>query len=235
VGPLYASVVSGRLDASLATFLAQPRADFMPMILGNHDAFAGDRVWNRLNGDIAAYRLLASAYLLSSRTPFAYYGEDIGMAGGNGLSGDTALRTPMSWTADATTAGFTSGTPFRALSANSSTRNVALQLPDTTSLLQHYRALLNLRKSHPVLAEGNLSLQSAANDPVLEMARESGSECAAIFINFSNASQASQVDTSCDGATFDNWLAAGSVAADAQGRLSVTVPARSALAYGAVH
>ena len=57
--------------------------DRMPLILSNHDSFAGDRVWNQLAGDAGAYKLAAASYLLTSATPFTYYGEEVGMAGDN--------------------------------------------------------------------------------------------------------------------------------------------------------
>jgi glycosidase len=234
--PLYSSVAAGRVDAGLANFLANPLADSMPLIVGNHDAFAGERTWSRLSGDQAAYRLLAASYLLTSRSPFTYYGEDVGLAGGTGLSGDAALRTPLSWTTDSATAGFSTVAPFRALSANSTTQNVATGLNDAGSLLQHYRALLNLRKSYPVLGSGSLSSQSAPGESVLRLTRESATECAAIFVNYASSAQAAAVNTSCASAGFTGLFGVtGNVNADSAGRLTVTVPARSAAALRAVH
>lgn len=235
VGPLYSSVSGGQVDSALVAFLSDPLADRMPLILGNHDGFAGDRVWTRLGGDVAAYRLLSATYLLTSRTPFAYYGEDIGMANGGGLTGDAALRAPMSWTADATNAGFSMVTPFRALSANSTTHNVAVEQSDSASLLRHYRELLNLRKTYPVLADGTRSVQSAANDPVLRLSREDADECAAVLVNFSSASQVASVNTTCAGRSFTAIFGTmGTVAANGSGQLSLNVPPRVALVYQAI-
>jgi alpha-amylase len=95
-------------------FVSAPQT--MATLVSNHDAFAGNRLWNQVQGDAAKYKLAAASYLLLPGTPFIYYGEEIGMANGLNLTGDWALRTPMSWTADKS--GFTSGTAFRNLSSN---------------------------------------------------------------------------------------------------------------------
>ena len=232
IGPLYASAQNGRVDAGLQAFLSDPLADDMPLILGNHDSFAGDRPWNRLNGNQANYKILAASYLLSSRTPFAYYGEDVGMSGGIGMTGDLALRVPMSWTSNAVNAGFTGGTPWRVLSSNSTTQNVGLEEGDANSLLLYYRALLNLRKQHPVLGSGDLAMQSAANEPVLRLTRESATECAAVFVNFSATPQTVAMDTSCANATFTAIFGTtGTTVADGNGDFTRNVPGSSALVF----
>lgn len=77
------------------------------------------------------------------------------MAGASSLSGDHKLRTPMSWSAEPGRAGFTSGAPFRALSANQASQNVQAQLGDPHSLWAFYRDLIGLRQSQPALLTGD--------------------------------------------------------------------------------
>lgn len=157
------------------------------------------------------------------------------MAGGTGMSGDLALRVPMSWTSNATNAGFSPVAPWRGLSSNSTTQNVELEEGDPTSLLRYYRSLLNLRKQYPVLAAGTLSLQSAANDSVLRLTRESVSECIAIAVNFSSAAQPASLDSTCANATFTAILGAtGTLAANASGDFATNVPGKAAVVYRAV-
>ena len=57
-----------------------------------------------LRGDPAAAKLAAFLLLTGPGTPFLYYGEEIGMTG---TKPDERIRTPMRWTADPSTAGFT--------------------------------------------------------------------------------------------------------------------------------
>jgi glycosidase len=141
------------LDQVAQYFVEQPRG--MSGFSSNHDAFAGRRLWDSTRGREEKYRLAAATYLLQNADPpFIYYGEEIGMAGGKGMSGDHKLRTPMSWSADPQTAGFTTSDPFRSLSANSVSNNVDSQRQDTASLWSFYRDILHLRREHPALLSG---------------------------------------------------------------------------------
>jgi glycosidase len=122
-------------------------------MLSNHDSFAGDRVWDQLGGNVAQYKLAAALYLLQPGTPFLYYGEEVGMSAGAGLTGDAKLRSPMSWSA--TSAGFSSNAPYRAMAGNNATQNVAAQTGDPASLLNFYKAMLNLRNTRASIARGD--------------------------------------------------------------------------------
>lgn len=119
-------------------------------ILSNHDSFAGARVADQLDGDRSRLKLAAALYLLQPGVPFIYYGEEVGMRGGVGMSADDSLRTPMCWTDAAGSAGFTSGTPFRALSPGADRANVAVQRADPDSLWCFYQAMLRLRRRRSV-------------------------------------------------------------------------------------
>ncbi len=220
------------VDNGFISQLQSLLTDQMPLILANHDSFAGDRVWNQLNGNEEQYKLAAASYVLASRSPFTYYGEEIGMANGAGLGGDAALRTPMSWTSDSNTAGFSAVAPFRALSANSTTHNVEVETPDPDSLLNTYTGLFSLRKTYPVIGAGNLSVQSQGGDPVLLIVRSAASECAVIAINYSGQNQAGTASTPCVNAAFAGvYGAANSPVADATGDLSLSVAPRTVVVY----
>jgi len=66
---------------------------------------------------------------------------------------DELLRTLMQWSDD-TNAGFTPGTPWQLADSSYQEVNVAMQEGEDTSLLNHYRYLVNLRNQHPVLRTG---------------------------------------------------------------------------------
>jgi glycosidase len=206
----------------------------MPLVLSNHDSFAGDRIWNQLNGNQEQYKLAAASYLLAARTPFTYYGEEIGMEGAAGLSGDAALRTPMSWTSDPNNAGFSAVMPFRELSANSTTQNVELETGDATSLLAYYSELMTLRNTYPVIGAGDLNVQSQGGDAVLLLTRSSANECAIIAINYSDEIQPIGVTTLCANASFDR-VHGGSdtVTADGSGVVAISVAGRAVAVYHA--
>jgi alpha-amylase len=220
------------VDNGFVSQLQLANTDRMPLILSNHDSFAGDRIWNQLNGVEEQYKLAAASYLLASRSPFTYYGEEVGMANGAGLSGDHALRTPMSWTSDPNNAGFSGVTPFRALSANSTTHNVEVETPDVNSILSTYSELFVLRNDYPVIGTGDLSVQSQGGDAVLVLTRCSASECAVIAINYSDQVEAVAASTGFANAVFAGILgAADAPVADASGDLSLSVAARTAVVY----
>ena len=233
-GAILNSARNSTVDSSFVDQLNLARTDYMPLILSNHDSFAGDRIWNQLNGNKEQYKLAAASYLLAARTPFTYYGEEIGLAGAAGLSGDAALRTPMSWTSDPNNAGFSAVMPFRELSANSTTQNVELESVDGTSLLAYYDELMTLRNSYPVIGAGALDVPSLGGDPVLLLVRGSASACAVIAINYNGQDQPVAAMTSCPNAAFDIVFGgSGTVAADASGIVAITVPPRTAIVYHA--
>ena len=229
------SVRNGAVTTGLAAFAGSAEPDRRPMFLSNHDSFAGNRIWNQLGGNAVQYKLAAATYAFGTRNPFMYYGEEVGMAGAAGLSGDPALRTPMSWTANTVTAGFTTGTPFRELSANVATHNVADQDGISSSLLEHYRALLRVRIDYPVTASGTLTLLSAAGEPVLLLRRVQGVDVAIVAINYSGVAQQVSADTGLAGTTFAAAFGStGQSTSDAAGLLTVDVPAQSAVVFATV-
>jgi alpha-amylase len=218
-----------RVPPTMATFLA------------NHDRFAGDRLWDQFGGDTPAYRLAAALLLLQPGVPFVYYGEEIGLAQTTQLRGDPALRTPMSWTADASTAGFTSGTPFRVLSDNVRTHNVAAQQADPGSLLSHYRGLLALRGQRPSLARGSYAHEQV-DGAALAFARDWGqgpeAEQSWVAVNTGAAARSLDLRGLTPGARYApvwHWAAGGvaapGFAADAEGRARLTLPPHAAQVF----
>jgi alpha-amylase len=164
----------------------------MATFVSNHDIFAGRRLWDQLDGDTARYKLAAAGYLLQPGTPFIYYGEEVGQAGAVGLKGDLPLRSPMSWTADARTGGFTTGTPFRPLAPNLATHNAATQLRDPASILNFYKTMLALRNTRPSIARGSFE-HSFADGLVLGFERALGNQRTLVLINYGTATAEARV------------------------------------------
>jgi glycosidase len=222
------------VNGGVLSALSAVDGERLAWILSNHDSFAGDRPWNQLGGDAEAYRLAAAIYLLASRNPFTYYGEEVGMANAAALSGDHALRTPMSWTSDTTTAGFTTGTPFRELSANVASNNVADEEGVAGSLLEYYRTLYALRNAYPVIAGGAVVPLASAGDPVLVLRRQDAEARAVIAVNLSASARQVNVATERANTAFDGVFgAADQRLSDDNGDLTVDVPARSVVVYHA--
>ncbi len=126
--------------------------------LSNHDQ---ERVMSQLGGNIDKAKLAAAIYLTLPGVPFIYYGEEIGMAG---TKPDENLRTPMQWNADAY-AGFSTVWPWYPVNSDYPTKNVAAQLADPNSLLNHYKTLIRLRSAFAALRTGQLGeLMSGARN-----------------------------------------------------------------------
>ncbi|HEV7913759.1 MAG TPA: alpha-amylase family glycosyl hydrolase, partial [Albitalea sp.] len=212
-------------------FLTAPST--MATMVSNHDTFAGQRLFDQVNGNIAQYKLAAATYLLQPGTPFIYYGEEIGMAGAASLSGDWKLRTPMSWTGDTGNGGFSTGAPFRELSANVAANNVAAQSADANSLLAHYKSLIALRKAYPSLAIGTYE-SAIAFGSVMSYQRNLGAERTLVVINYGTTASGSVAlgQLPANAVLTRVWPAGGAdVLADATGHASISLAAQTAAVY----
>lgn len=201
----------------------------MSTMLSNHDGFAGDRAMDQFNGNEAQYRLAAATYLLQPGTPFIYYGEEIGMRGAASLTGDPKLRTPMSWTSSNTGAGgFSTGTPFRAPSANVAAYNVQTQAAQQNSLLSWYKAVIAVRQAHPALRRG-VHVSATAAGTTLSFQRQDGNQRAVVMINYGTGSALIGASgLPANGVLTSVFPASGTNAdIDAGGSVSVSVPAQS--------
>lgn len=165
-------------------------------VLGNHDR---PRVASRVGQ--AQARVAAMLLLTLRGTPTLYYGDEIGMhqvaiapdqvcdpfeknVPGIGVGRD-GCRTPMQW--DATRhAGFSASTPWLPLSDDFARENVANLAADTQSILNLYRALIDLRKKLPQLRWGDYVPMAAEGDLLLYR-RQNGTEAVVVALNLGAA------------------------------------------------
>jgi alpha-glucosidase len=186
------------------------------LVLNNHDiARSCDRYGDTQNADAIA-KLLATLLLTLRGTPFLYYGEEIGMRTEHPArpadvrdpvgkvfwphyKGRDGARRPMPWNSTPG-AGFTRGTPWLALSRDTTERNVHDQYTDPASVLAWYRALLHLRRGSPALTEGRYRTLSAGPD-VLAYARERGAQRLVIVLNMADAAR----DAAVEGVAGSEW------------------------------
>ena len=118
----------------------------------------------------AQARVAAMLLLTLRGTPTMYYGDEIGMhqvaiapgqirdpfeknVPGIGVGRD-GCRTPMQWDAGANS-GFTTGVPWLPLPEDGVHENVVNLAADSHSILNLYRALIDLRKATPQLVAGS--------------------------------------------------------------------------------
>lgn len=92
-------------------------------------------------------------------------------------------RTPMQWN-DETHAGFTTGTPWLPVNENYRTLNVAVESGDPNSVLNHFKAMVALRKARPVLIYGEYQLVQAEHPAVYAYTRALDGVKALVLLNF---------------------------------------------------
>jgi alpha-amylase len=210
----------------------------MATFLSNHDIFAGRRVWDQLEGDVRRYKLAAAAYLLQPGTPFIYYGEEVGQAGvpserfAAGSSGDYPIRSPMSWTADPRTGGFTTGTPFRPVAPNVALNNVQAQRADPDSIFNFYKAMLKLRNRYASISRGSFEA-ARADGLVASWQRKLKREHTLVVLNYGEAgASAALADLPAQARLVALWPQhAPSVKAARDGTAQVVVPAQGLRVY----
>src|SRR5204863_2940673 len=102
---------------------------------------------------------------------------------------DARLRSPMSWTADPDGGGFTRGKPFRPLSENVSTHNVAAERGDPKSIYAFYKTMLRLRNSLPSIALGSYEAPHV-DGQAMSYQRKLGAERTVVAINYGTSNAA---------------------------------------------
>ena len=185
---------AGTLRRLIADYEASlPAFGWPNWVIGSHDA---PRIAARI-GEAQA-RIAAMLLLTLRGTPTLYQGDEIGIGKvaippdrirdpqdlrqpALGIGRDRS-RTPMPWDSSIF-AGFSTVEPWLPLNEDWLKRNVAAQESDEGSLLNLYRSLLGLRRSHDALSIGGFRLVDADED-VLAFERNLGDERVLIVLNF---------------------------------------------------
>jgi oligo-1,6-glucosidase len=93
-------------------------------------------------------------------------------------------RTPMQWDASPH-AGFTAGTPWIAVNPNHDEINAAAAVADPESVFHHYRRLIELRHTEPVVAHGDFTMLLEDDERIYAFARRLDSTELLVVANFS--------------------------------------------------
>ena len=91
-------------------------------------------------------------------------------------------RTPMQWDASVF-AGFTAGEPWLGIPANHSYINVESEEKDDDSILAYYKKLVQLRKEHEIIADGDIRFLETGTDDVIAYERTLGDEKLTVYCN----------------------------------------------------
>ncbi len=101
-------------------------------------------------------------------------------------------RTPMQWNPQHN-AGFTNGTPWLEIPDNYRSINVEAEERDPDSILNYYRALIQLRKRYPIIAEGEIRFLDTGNARVYAYERSLGAQRLTVVCNFSGQPESAAV------------------------------------------
>jgi oligo-1,6-glucosidase len=102
-------------------------------------------------------------------------------------------RTPMQWDGS-TNAGFTSGTPWLPVNPNFTEINVQVEDSDSNSVLNHFRAMTELRKQNPILVYGSYELLMPEHPTVYTYTRTMDDTRLLVLLNFSKESSTVSLD-----------------------------------------
>jgi glycosidase len=198
--------------ATLAHDYLYPRPDLLTTFLGNHDV---PRFMNEPGASIAGLKLALTLLLTTRGIPMIYSGDEIAMPGGG--DPDNRRDFPGGWPGDVRNAFQASG-----------------RTADEQAVFEHVQRLAHLRVELEPLRRGALT-DLAVGDQTYAYARVT--KTAAVITIINNDTKPATVECEvqaaqlADGATLSDRLGIGPDLKVEEGRIAVTLPARSASVY----
>jgi alpha-glucosidase len=173
----------------IEAFFAASKDGWPCWSFSNHDVDRHITRWAPFAESPQALGRLAAALLLSLKGSVCLYqGEELGLPQTEMLfeeltdppgirfwpeyKGRDGCRTPIPWDEGDAPNGFTTGKPWLPVKPPQGVLNVAHQEADPESLLAYYRRLINWRKQHASLVDGDIEFFKVA-EPVLAFRRSS--------------------------------------------------------------
>lgn len=163
----------------------------------NHDVMRHTTRWDLTP---AAQRGLLTLLMCLRGSVCLYQGEELGLPEADvafediqdpygiefwpEFKGRDGCRTPMVWQADNLAGGFSGARPWLPVSSEHMRLAVSNQEGAPDAILHHYRKALAFRRTHPVLAKGELSDLHAEGE-VLSFLRRHGNDTVFVAVNMS--------------------------------------------------
>ncbi|MGO4686909.1 alpha-amylase family glycosyl hydrolase [Brevundimonas sp. 2YAF1] len=188
---LYADkLTADRVKTGAAMWPGAPGEGWPSWTFSNHDAPRAVSRWAEGRDERALAEMLMLLLVSLRGNVFVYYGEELGLPQGQvpferlvdpeaianwpRTLGRDGARTPMPWKADAPFAGFSTVEPWLPIDARHPALAVETQEANAKSMLHATRRLLALRRAHPALRLGDMTMQ--ATEPLLVFSRDGGDE-----------------------------------------------------------
>ncbi|VAW14474.1 Glucan 1,6-alpha-glucosidase [hydrothermal vent metagenome] len=162
---------------------AKMLATVLHLMKGTPFIFQGEELGmtNASFKDISEFRDVETLNMYQIHTKAGLADADF-IAGANANGRDNA-RTPMQWS-NGPNAGFTTGAPWIKTNPNYNEINAAACLTDKNSIFWHYKKLIGLRKSCPVIVYGRYQSFLDDHPQCFAYMRELNGECLAVIANF---------------------------------------------------
>ena len=226
------------------------------LVFDNHD---NPRSWDRFGDNetpenkARIARLIATVLYTSRATALTYYGAEIGMTthtptrkqdvrdpigitGWPREKGRDGERTPMQWTPDPPTAGFsTNPNTWLPIGADYPTVNAQTETGDPDTLLTWTHRLIDYRRAYPALHDGGILFLDTANPSVLTYVRTApaGSKPVLVSLNFTNQPQTVHLDLAASGiGDRYTWIVMDEPVSLQQSLTTFTLPAYASLVAG---
>lgn len=168
----------------------------------NHDVVRHASRWDGAKKHKDAFLKMTANLILSLRGSVCLYqGEELGLTESDikfeelqdpygiefwpEFKGRDGCRTPMIWESDSPQAGFTEGAPWLPISNEHLPMAANVQETDETSLLSHYKDVLNFRSKHLELSKGSIRFLNFTGDALLFERSHKGSNIL-VAINMSD-------------------------------------------------
>jgi oligo-1,6-glucosidase len=182
---------------------------------------------------VPSAKSLATVLHLLRGTPYVYQGEELGMTNAHltslgqyqdieslnwaaravlpeervlhalAVKSRDNARTPVQWD-DGPNAGFTTGVPWLAVNPNHTEINAAAAVADPDSVFHHYRRLIALRHTHPVVVHGDYRLLLPDDEQVFAYVRTLDGTALLVVANFSG--EHAKLDLGPDAGLLDGEL-----------------------------
>lgn len=171
--------------------------------VGNHDVARVVSRWGK-DKDSPAFAKIIAAMLLTLKGSYCIYqGEELGLGEAHvphekmqdpfgiafwpAFPGRDGCRTPMPWTDDVPSAGFSENhQPWLPVDEGHIKQAVSLQQQDKNSVLNYYRFLIDWKKNHPLLRGGEIEIFTDLPENLMGFRRHSDTESIACFFNLGN-------------------------------------------------
>ena len=167
--------------------------------LSNHDV---GRIAGFVSRDENKTKLAGAMNLFMSGSAFIYYGEEIGMLGGDN---DPSKRAPMYWNAERNN-GTTNPPPECVLPDEYPFGSLEEQQENDLSIYNYYRQAVAIRNALPVIARGKTTAEAELNVGCVSAFRKTWNEESCIVL-MNIAEEAAVVDLSA----YEGWTLAASL------------------------